>query len=130
MVENGDVVGAESSRVGEIVTGLQHSGHGLREFLSFLTIGEELVTKAGHISVIDKVMRFQPPFAEERGDERCEETTDVDEDVEDLETGVTTLFSLTKAGMVTYGIVCSLILSVSAVLINVFKLKAGSNYEK
>ena len=38
--------------------------------------------------------------------------------------------SITKAGMVTYGIVCSLILSVSAVLINVFKLKAGSNYEK
>ena len=38
--------------------------------------------------------------------------------------------SITKAGMVTYGIVCSLLLAVSAVLINVIRLRTDSNYEK
>ena len=38
--------------------------------------------------------------------------------------------SITKAGMVTYGIVSSLLLAVSAVLINVIRLRTDSNYEK
>ena len=94
LVEDGDVVGAESSGVSENITFLHHSRHGLCELLGCLTISEELVAQTGHISVIDKVMRLQPPFAEERGDERSEETTDVDEDVENLEAGVAAILSL------------------------------------
>ena len=38
--------------------------------------------------------------------------------------------SIKKAGMINYGIICSLILSVSAVLINLIRLRTDSNYEK
>ena len=94
LVENSNVVRAECSRVSENITVLQHSGHGLCELLSLLTVCKELVAQARHISIIDKVMRLQPPLAEERGDERGEETTNVDKDVENLETRVATFLGL------------------------------------
>ena len=97
LVEHGDVVGAESGRVGEVVTALKHALHRLRELLGLLTVGEELVAEAGHIGIIDQVVGFEPPFAEERGDERGKEAADVDEDVEDLETGVAAILGLSES---------------------------------
>ena len=40
------------------------------------------------MSVVQEAVGFQPPLTEEGGDERRDETADVDEHIEDLEAGV------------------------------------------
>ena len=47
-----------------------------------------LVAELGKVGVIQEAVHLEPPLADQRGDERSDEATDVDKHVEDLEAGV------------------------------------------
>ena len=49
-----------------------------------------LMAQRRKVSIISQVMNLQPPFPQQRSDERRNQTTDIDEYIKYLETGVTT----------------------------------------
>ena len=65
--------------------------------------GEELMAQGGQVSIVFKSVLTQPPAAEQRGHEGGDETTYVDEHVEDLETAVAFVFGYTEGFVTLFG---------------------------
>ena len=91
-VEYLHIVGAELSGVGRHGAADDRRLRGLDEFLGSghgRFSADELMAQSRHVGIVDKAAAAEPPLAEHRGDERGDHAADVDEHIEDLETGVT-----------------------------------------
>ena len=98
-VEHLEVTVASGTHVTSTETGgvgLLHQGGKVGHLLGTHAGGivEVLVAQCGQTSIIDHALDAQPPLAQQRGNKRGNETTDVDEHIEDLEARVAAFLDL------------------------------------
>ena len=77
---------AESRVVGNLARVDSCLIHRLGEFLRQLPVLQVLMAQRRHVGVVRERMFGQPPLAQQRSYKRSNQTADVDEHVEDLET--------------------------------------------
>ena len=106
LVEDGDVVVAECGIVNKVVTGKHHLFECLAELGGLLAVSKELVAECRHVGIVDQCVLGEPPLAKQWSDERSKQTADVDEHVEDLETGVTLVLSYLEGFGTLLGSLC------------------------
>ena len=97
LIEYMQIVRAECGLVGDDIAVVEHRLRGLHKLLRqvyYLTlfvgvyqgVAQEPVTQLRHIGAVEEIVRLQPPLTQQRSYERSNQSADIDEYIEDLET--------------------------------------------